>query len=80
MAEKESDYFCRNVQYLRKTHQYSQHKMAEIMGISVKSLRKVENGSIPRCITARTVYLLCWHFQISSDSVVFQILEKENSR
>ena len=61
------NYFCKNILYLRKQYGYTQKKMAYIMGISVSSLRKLERGIMPRCITAKTLYNLCRHFQISAD-------------
>ena len=48
--------------------------MANILGISVSSLRKVEKGMIPRCITAETLYNLCYYFQISDDLIVNESL------
>ena len=73
-AEKELKHFCKNVLYLRKEYGYTQKEMANILGISVSSLRKVEKGMIPRCITAETLYNLCYYFQISDDLIVNESL------
>ena len=73
-AEKELKNFFKNVLYLRKKYGYTQKEMANILGISVSSLRKVERGMIPRCITAETLYNLCYYFQISADLILNESL------
>ena len=69
-CEKELNIFCKNIYYLRKKNKYSQKKMAKIMNISTGSLRKVENGIVPRCIYAGTIYRICLHFNISADLLI----------
>ena len=67
--------FSRNVHYLRKKNGYTQKDMAIIMHICVGSLRKLEKGMIPKCITAETLYLLCKHFHISADLILNEEFE-----
>ena len=40
--------FCTLVRELRQQHKLSQKKMAELLHISVSSLRKLERGEMPR--------------------------------
>ena len=69
-SEKELELFRKNIQYLRKKYGYSQKKMAEILQISASSLYRLEKGIIPRCLTAKTLFLICQHFQISADCIL----------
>ena len=39
--------FCENVKMLRERSGLSKKEMAEIMGIGIKSLEKIENGVLP---------------------------------
>lgn len=45
--DNEIDIFLKNISYLRKHNKLSKRKMAEILGIGVKSLNKIENGELP---------------------------------
>ena len=73
-AERELEYFCENILYLRRKYGYTQKEMAVILEINLNSLRKVERGMIPRCITAKTLYNLCNYFQISADLILNESL------
>lgn len=39
--------FCKNIRALRKYYNLSKEKMARLLGISVTSLTKIENGKVP---------------------------------
>ena len=65
----------RNVYELRCHHGLSRKAMACIMGMSMKSLQKVESGVKVRCFTAATLCRLAEHFQISTDSLLYEKIE-----
>lgn len=56
--------FCALVRDLRKQHELSQKKMAELLGISVGSLRKLERGEMPR-ISVKIFFRIHKEFGIS---------------
>ena len=60
--------FCMTVKNLRSKHHLSKTAMAKILGISVSSLNKLENGVIPR-ISSEVVFRLMDHFHISVEEV-----------
>jgi len=66
----------RNIYELRCRYELSRKEMACIMGMSVKSLQKVESGVKVRCFSAATLCRLAEHFQISTDSLLYGKPEK----
>ena len=68
MSATELKNFCMNVKHLRSEHRLSKTAMAKILGISVSSLNKLENGVIPR-ISSEVVFRLMDHFHISVEEV-----------
>ena len=44
---KEIEYFCHNIAFLRKSHGLSKKEMAKILGIGIWSLNKIERGELP---------------------------------
>ena len=64
------DVICKNIYFLRMQYSLTQKDMADILGISINSLRKLENGSIPRTFRAGAICRLCNHFQLSADAVL----------
>ena len=48
--------FCKNMYALRKKNNLTQQQMARILGISIKSLRSVEKGSVPPRMKISVVY------------------------
>lgn len=43
--------FCRNILWLRKTCGLTQKQMAKLLHISVRTLRQIEHGVLPQCVT-----------------------------
>ena len=39
--------FCKNIRFLRKQKGLSMREMAKIMGVSVYTLKKIENDEVP---------------------------------
>lgn len=48
--------FCRNIRALRIEHGLSQKEMARLLDISLYSLRRIEDGSIPKNATVDILY------------------------
>lgn len=65
-----------NVYELRCRYGLSRKEMAHILGIGEKSLQKVESGVMVRSFTAATLCRLAYHFQISTDSLLYGKVEE----
>ena len=59
--------FCRNVYYLRKKHHLTQKEMAQILGVGVGNLRKMEKGPEYPRIYGKMLIRVCNHFDIFAD-------------
>ena len=68
--------FCQNIKKLRENNNLSKIEMAKIMGLSVMSLRKIENGELPPRIGVNTLFNLCKNFNIKPKKV-FTACEKQ---
>lgn len=56
----ELNIFCQNVRILRENNNLSKKEMAEKLGISTKSLNKIESGVVPKrlsCDILAYIYL-----------------------
>jgi len=62
--------FCRNVAGLRMHSGYSQKYMAQLLGIGVESLKRIESGNIPPRLRIDVIFAVCRHFHIRT-SVLF---------
>ena len=56
--------FMKNVSALRKSYGYTKSRMANILGISVKTLNKIEACEFPSRLTVNIIYNLHKHFGI----------------
>ena len=56
--------FLHNVAQLRKTHGLSKTKMANLLGIGLWSLNKLEKGEIPPRMDVRIVFAISKEFRI----------------
>ena len=61
--------FCSNIRYLRKTHGLTQAQMADIMGVSVSTVRLLENGTLPKRLSYVVLFPLCEYFDLSADAL-----------
>lgn len=57
--------FLENIKLLRSHYSFSKKKMAEIMGISVKMLSKLESGEMSKRLSAKSLLRLSAFFSIS---------------
>jgi len=64
----ELKHFCVTVSDLRRKHRLSKTEMSKILGISVSSLNKLEDGVMPR-ISCAVVYRLMDYFHLTAEEV-----------
>ncbi len=62
---QEQQIFCRNILLLRKSHGLSKKEMSQILGISICSLNKIEQGELPPRLSVSVVFQLYKFFGIS---------------
>ena len=76
-VEEMIDTFCDNIRFLRKTRNLSLQKMAEIMGVSVYILKKVEKGILPPSLDVSVLFKLQMAFEIKCGDFVGERLSKK---
>lgn len=74
--DNEIDIFLKNISYLRKHNKLSKRKMAEILGIGVKSLNKIENGELPPRIGVNVFFKIEKNFGISPKNLFSGLLDR----
>lgn len=68
--------FC-NICYLRKQHNLSQKQMAQILGVCVGSVCRIEKGDYSIKLNARHICRLCDYFSISVDALFYVEFDKK---
>ena len=68
MSKSELENLCMNVKRLRAEHQLSKTEMSKILGISVSSLNKLEDGIMPR-ISCEVVYRMMDYFHLTTEEI-----------
>ena len=71
----DKEIMAHNLLWLRKKHGYNQSEMAQILGIGVASLRKLEHGVIPPRLTIEFLDSLYLHFQVTPSMLLCMLLE-----
>ena len=74
--DNEIDIFLKNISCLRKHNKLSKRKMAEILGIGVKSLNKIENGELPPRIGVNVFFKIEKNFGISPKNLFSGLLDR----
>jgi len=65
---------CRNIRFLRIKNRLTQKQMADRLGISIGSLRKIEkDGAMPR-VNGSLLLRVCDTFAISADALLYEDL------
>ena len=70
--EKEWQIFSHNVAWLRSHHGLSKMKMAELLGIGVGSLNKIEKGILPPQLSAWVIVEINRNFHIRPNDLLTQ--------
>ena len=73
------DNFCYNICYMLKERQISKKEMAQILGISVDTLHRIERGIPTVRVHTGMLYRFCDYFQISADTVLRTRLGKSDT-
>lgn len=55
---------CQNIKFLRQKHKLSKNKMAQILGVSMKTLNCIENGILPPRLSCEILFRIQHHFDI----------------
>lgn len=71
----ETDIFMENVVHLRRAHGLSRRNMAEILGIGVKSLHKIERGVMPPRLRVDVLFRIQTYFNLSPAALFQQMGE-----
>ena len=74
--DREEQNFLHNIAWLRKQHGLSKKRMAELLGIGVGSLNKIENGEMPPCLGVRVFLRIYAYFGIRPKDLTEHRLEK----
>ena len=75
--EKCVQIFCKNIRYLRVSRGLTQKQMAQVIGISVGTLRRIERGDRSFRFHGEHLCALCDAFDISADRLVYSVLKNE---
>ena len=62
-------FFCMNVKMLRGKHMITKKDMSIIMGISVKTLDKIEKGILPPSLSCDVIFRISKVFKISPSAL-----------
>ena len=74
---EQSIILCENIGLLRKSFGLSQKEMAQICGIGVSSLRKIEKEKIIPDISVEIIFLLSRHFNLPPKRFFTPLNEKD---
>ena len=64
--QTELDNLLYNIKWLRQHNGLSKKQMTDILGVSLKTLNKIERGEMPPRLGASVLYNISVHFGISS--------------
>ena len=74
MNNKEhAEVFCKNVKILREQNHLSKKEMAEILGVGVATLAKIEQGIIPPKMSVKIIFRLSQRFHIQEHKLFIDL-------
>lgn len=74
--EKAIDIFTFNVAWIRKENNISKKRMAEILGISIYTLNKIENGILPPKLKVDVIFNIKNYFNVPVNYILEKKLKK----
>ena len=74
--ERKEQNFLHNIAWLHKHHGLSKKRMAEVLGIGVGSLNKIENGEMPPRLGAGVFLRIYAYFGIRPKDLTEQRLDE----
>lgn len=72
--ELEKGNFLFNIKWLRNHYGLSKRRMAEIMGISVCSINRIERGTLPKRLNVAVIFNIQAYFNIPPKTLLEQRL------
>ena len=83
--KQEQHIICQNILLLRMIHGLTKKKMSQILGISISSLNKIEQGKLPPRLSVSVIFRICEYFGISPfsqslDSFVVQLMNQISAK
>ena len=73
-------YFGRNIYYLRQEKGVTQKEMADILGVGVTTLRKIEKEDTSVRINGSMVCRVCNAYELSADVILREDMTKKKGR
>ncbi len=69
-VEQKLQAFCKNVKAIRKNNNLTQRQSAEICGVSVSVIQKLEHGIIPSRASLKVMISVSRHFGCTVESLL----------
>lgn len=73
--EKQLTIFCQNLRYLRQKHGLSKTRMANILGVGINTLNRLEQGVASPRLGSSVLYNAGVYFNIKTDDLLHIPLE-----
>ena len=70
--------FCNNLGHLRRMHGMAKKEMAEILGVSVATYRKMERCQEAVRLNCVMVSRICNHFKVSGDDLLMENMSESS--
>ena len=68
---------ARNILYLRKKHNLTKAAMAQLLGICVRGLSRLESGELPPRMSINVLYRISYIFHVKSHDLFSVLLENQ---
>ena len=68
-AEQYAEIFGANILKIRKKRNLTQRQMAEILDVSVRTLRLLEKGITPKRVTCGIIFDICDEFDVNPNDL-----------
>lgn len=69
--------FCNNIKYLRKKYNFSKTQMAKKLGVTIKTLTVIENGTIPTKMSCKVLENIHINFDIPPTGIFIPLENQE---
>ena len=78
-TDKELAIFCQNIAYLRRKHNLTKTQMSAMLGVSIRTLNRIENGIFPERLGISILEKILLNFRISPSKILSPLDESDNS-
>lgn len=69
-TDKQLTIFCRNLRYLRQKHGLSKTRMANILGVGINTLNRLEQGTASPRLGSSVLYNAGVYFNLKTDDLL----------